>query len=64
MSFQLTVSPDRSLVTLPLVGIPASLAIAYVHVSVFLSNSCPLSNKTFPRRYGVVYMFCTVGVYV
>ncbi|KAH7313476.1 hypothetical protein B0I35DRAFT_480157 [Stachybotrys elegans] len=33
---------NRSLITVPLLGIPASLAIAY----------------------GVVYMFCAVGVYV
>ncbi|KAK3943751.1 hypothetical protein QBC46DRAFT_29765 [Diplogelasinospora grovesii] len=33
---------DRSLVSLPVIGIPASLAVAF----------------------GVVYMFCAVGVYV
>ncbi|WPJ58961.1 hypothetical protein SMAC4_13120 [Sordaria macrospora] len=41
---------NRSIINLPLLGIPASLAFAYVPVV--------------PRLFGVVYMFCAVGVYV
>ncbi|KAI1132780.1 hypothetical protein F5Y10DRAFT_185573 [Nemania abortiva] len=56
---------DRSLVNLPIYGVPAGLAIACV------SNPCPQIYHLFSQlgsdlfnSFGTVYMFCAVGVYV
>lgn len=50
---------DRSLLNVPVLGIPASLAIAYA------PTDPPLPYRlTDLDRFGVVYMFCAVGVYV
>jgi hypothetical protein len=52
-------SLDRSFVNVPLLGVPASLALAYAPPSLrFLTQA----NDGF--SLGVVYMFCAVGVYV
>ncbi|KAI0873827.1 hypothetical protein GGS24DRAFT_501412 [Hypoxylon argillaceum] len=56
---------NRSLVNLPIYGVPAGLAIACVlnpynqlYSLLFLLKSNLLSS------FGTVYMFCAVGVYV
>jgi len=48
---------DRSIVSLPLLGAPASVAFGYVFTSL-------LATTTDTRRFGAVYMICAVGVYV
>jgi hypothetical protein len=49
---------DRSLLTIPLLGVPASLALALVHPYVQNTQGLIFS------RFGAVYMICAVGVYV
>lgn len=50
---------DRSLINLPLLGVPASLAFGYVAST----RDAPLSVLT-ANSFGSVYMICAVGVYV
>lgn len=53
---------DRSAVNLAVIAVPASLALAYVAPAPQTCQCSTISNKR--RRFGVVYMFCAVGVYV
>ncbi|KAI0531783.1 hypothetical protein GGR58DRAFT_215280 [Xylaria digitata] len=56
---------NRSLVGLPVYGIPAGLAIACVFAP-YNQPSLPLYSSLINLLYsfGTVYMFCAVGVYV
>jgi len=50
---------DRSVVNLPILGVPASLAFGYV-----ASKRLPRCILTATNSFGAVYMICAVGVYV
>lgn len=50
---------DRSLLTIPLLGVPASLAFALVTSPTRIEHAL-----ISPSRFGAVYMICAVGVYV
>ena len=57
--------PDRSAVNVPVIGIPASLAIAYVCLLLLPGSQLRRDiYLTMLHRVGTVYMFCAVGVYV
>ena len=55
---QLTYLLDRSVINIPVIGIPASLAFAFGLPPGTLPPSLTFS------RFGAVYMICAVGVYV
>jgi hypothetical protein len=50
---------DRSLINIPLIGLPASLAIGYVP-----PRKVPSDQFLIESSFGAVYMICAVGVYV
>ncbi|KAL6701967.1 hypothetical protein J3F84DRAFT_20286 [Trichoderma pleuroticola] len=54
---------NRSLVSVVVLGVPASLAIAYEAAPLLMCHSIA-KYMLIHHSFGTVYMFCAVGVYV
>jgi len=52
------------MVKIPVLGVPASVAIGYVPLFLPTPTTLIVPSNDSLFRFGVVYLFCGVGVYV